>query len=116
MEDLNYQTFLKIMPWEAFFEHCCHRVAFEGHKFCAQMHEDAADKTCEEADKETMVSCPVWKTLRNFYSGKAWQSIKEKEDRNGRHNEKERQAIAQECSRNQRKQGQAHGRFRTESL
>jgi hypothetical protein len=55
-----------------------------------------------------------WKLLRNFYSSKTWQQIKEREDQNGRCDEKERQEIAKKSVQDRWEQSKVTGRFRKE--
>jgi hypothetical protein len=116
MVDSNYQTYLKIIAWEDFFELCNCRVTYRKNELCSKMDESCIDKACAKSDKETMLRCPVWKKLRNFYSSKLWSEIKNKEVDDGRYDENGRCQIAQRYKSFGRQQSNKVGRFQTDFI
>ncbi len=116
MIDSEYQTYLKIMPWEDFYELCNCKIPVQKNILCSKMDESCPNKLCMKPDKETMLRCPVWKNLRNFYSSKLWAEIKNKESEYGRDDEKGRSQIAQRYKSLGRKPSHQVGRFRTDII
>jgi hypothetical protein len=111
--DSEYQTYLKIISWEDFFALCNNRIPFQKNELCSKMDESCPNKICNKCDKDTMLRCPIWRKLRNFYSNKIWSEIKIKENENGR-DEKGRNQIAQRYKSIGRKPTHQVGRFQTD--
>lgn len=95
----NFQSYLKIISWEDFRSNC---VNLDDEFICCHDKMLAGSNHCHQ-DNRSMITCPIWKTLRDFYTKQAWDKIKQEEESNGRCDENQRKAIAQEYHKNRRR-------------
>ena len=107
----EYQTFLKIISWEDYHRICSKR---KFGRICS-VTEDK-NKSCTSPDKDTMLRCPIWKDMRNFYGNKVWHQIKRKEVNHVKVTEEEKSKIARRCRENGKQHLPVKGRFEKETF
>lgn len=113
----DYQTYLKIISWEDFWKICKYgHTVLNNRRLCGKMSNDTANKACMEPDKNTMLRCPVWKELRNFYGNRLWNRIKTMEEHDGELTSRERQSVAKEHNINRQRYRELQERKKEEAF